>query len=356
MPPPEVHVSLPVIRQVTDYEDFPGRMVAVNDVTVRARVTGPLEKANFKEGADVKQGEVLFEIDSRQYRAELARAEGNVLQAEGRLKRLDADYVRASTLFTRGAMGREDFDRVAGDRTEAAGALEVAKANRDLAALNLGYTKVLAPLTGRISRRFVDPGNLVKLDDTPLTTIVSLDPIYAYFELDERSTLLAQQLIREGKIRWSPDVGLPVWLGLANEEGFPRKGTIHFFDNRIDPDTGTLQLRALFPNPDHTLSPGLFVRIHLPIGDPYQAVLVAEEALGTDQGQKFVYVVDDDGNVAYRRVKVGRLHNGLRVITEGLATGEKVVVSGLQRVRQGIKVQAEVVNMPVAETQDKEKK
>jgi RND family efflux transporter MFP subunit len=357
MPPPEVHVSLPITnRQVTDYEDFPGRIMAINDVIIRARVTGYLVQANFKEGADVQKDDVLFEIDPRPYTAELMRADGNVLQAKGHLKRLDADYQRAAALFGRGALGREDFDKVSGDRTEAAGALEVAKANLELAKLNLEYTKVRAPMNGRIGRRFIDPGNLVKADDTSLTTIVSLDPVYSYFNLDERSTLKAQQLIREGKVEWNPDVGMPVWLGLANEDDFPRKdGKIKFADNRVDPDTGTWQLRAIFANPDKCLTPGLFVRIRLPVGNPYTPILITEEALGTDQGQKFVYVVDDAGKVDYRRVKVGRLHDGLRVITEGLAPREKVVVSGLQRVRPGIVVKPEVVPMPgVAKQGDKE--
>jgi RND family efflux transporter MFP subunit len=347
MPPPEVQVSLPITdREVTDYEDFPGRIMAVDDITVRARVTGYLIKAKFKEGTEVTKDDVLFEVDPRPYKAELARAEGNVLQAQGHLKRLEADYQRASGLVARGAMGREDFDKVAGDRTEAAGALEVAKANLDLARLNLEYTQVRAPLSGRVGRRFIDPGNLVKADDTALTTIVSLDPIYAYFNLDERSTLKAQQLIREKKIEWNPDKGLPVWLGMANEEGFPRRdGKIKFVDNRVDPDTGTWQLRALFTNPDRALTPGLFVRIRLPVGNPYKPLLVAEEALGTDQGQKFLYVVDTAKKVDYRRVKVGRLHDGLRVITDGLTVREMVVVSGLQRVRPGIEVNPELVPM-----------
>jgi RND family efflux transporter MFP subunit len=353
-PPPEVQVSLPVIREdITDYEDFPGRMEAVNDITIRARVTGYLEKANFREGEEVQQGAVLFEIDDRPYRAELARARGNVQQAQGHLERLNADYQRSSGLFARGALGREDFDRVIGDRTEAAGALEVAKANVEMAQLNLDYTKVRAPASGRVSRRYLDPGNLVKADDTALTSIVSLDPIYAYFDLDERSTLKAQRLIREGKIQWNPDVGLPVYLALADEERFPRKGTINFTDNRVDPDTGTWRLRARFDNPDRLLAPGLFVRIHLPIGQPYKAILVAEKALGTDQGQKFVYVVDDANKVSYRRVKVGRLHDGLRVITDGLKAGEKIVVNGLQRVRPDIEVKAELVPMPSPDKDEK---
>jgi RND family efflux transporter MFP subunit len=190
---------------------------------------------------------------------------------------------------------------------------------------------------------------MVKADETPLTTLVSLDPIYAYFDLDERTTLRLQRLVREHKIRWSQSegAGLPVLLGLADEEGFPKQGTINFADNHVDPDTGTWRLRGLFANADQSLSPGLFVRIHLPIGEPYPATLVSEEALGTDQGQKFVYVVDDAGTVGYRRVKVGRLHDGLRVITEGLSPGERVVVSGLQRVRPGIKVNPK----PVASSQ-----
>jgi RND family efflux transporter MFP subunit len=346
-PPPEVLVSLPVTRQVRDYVDFPGRMEAVNSIEIRARVTGYLDKVHFQEGADVQQGDLLFEIDPRPYKADLSRAEGNVLQSEGHLKRLEADYQRATDLYHKRAIGREDFDRIVGDRTEAAGALAVAKASRDLAELNLSFTKVRAPLSGRISRRYIDPGNLVKADETALTTIVSLDPIYAYFDPDERTALQLQRLVRQGKIKWSPGASFEVLLGLADEEGFPRRGVINFADNRVDPDTGTWRLRGLFANPDHTLAPGLFVRIRLPIGDTYQATLVSEEALGTDQGQKFVYVVNDKDNVEYRRIKVGRLHDGLRVIADGLLPSDKIVVSGLQRVRPGTPVSPKLAEMPV---------
>jgi RND family efflux transporter MFP subunit len=344
--PPEVLVSLPIVREVTDYADFPGRTEAVNAIEVRARVTGYLDKVNFKEGSDVKQGDLLFEIDPRPYQAELNRAEANVVQAQARFGRLDADYQRAQGLLPGQRISREEFDRIAGDRAEANAAIAVAKASRDLASLNLSYTKVEAPISGRISRRYIDPGNLVKADDTVLTSIVSLDPIYAYFDLDERSTLRAQRLIREGKVKWSPDAELPVFLGLADEEGFPQRGMINFTDNRVDPDTGTWRLRGLFANPDQTLSPGLFVRMHLPIGKAYEAILVSEQALGTDQGQKFVYVIDEAGKADYRRVQVGRLHDGLRVISNGLTRTEKVVVSGLQRVRPGIEVRPKMVDMP----------
>ncbi|HLJ92995.1 MAG TPA: efflux RND transporter periplasmic adaptor subunit [Gemmataceae bacterium] len=345
-PPPEVLASLPVTREITDYVDFPGRIEAVNSIDVRARVTGYLDKVYFQEGADVKQGDLLFEIDPRPYKADLARAEGNIVQCEGRLRRMEADYQRAADLLPKHAIGREDFDRIAGDRTEAVGALAVAKAQRDMAELNVGFTQVRAPLSGRISRRYLDPGNLVKADETTLTTIVSLDPIYAYFDADERTTLRLQRLVRTQKIRWSLDAGLPVLLGLADEEGFPRKGTINFADNRLDPDTGTWRLRALCANSDFALSPGMFVRMRAPVGEQYRATLISEQALGTDQGQKFVYVVNEKNKVEYRRVKVGALHGGLRVIIENLSATEKVVVSGLQRVRPDLEVRPKVVEMP----------
>lgn len=356
VPPPEVLVSLPVNREVTDYEDFPGRTEAVSSIDVRARVTGYLDKDNFKEGADVKQGDLLFEIDPRPYEAELARSQATLVQAEAHQARLKSDFERAAGLVAKRAIGREEYDKIAGDLAEAAAAVGVATATRDLARLNLNFTKVRSPISGRIGRRFIDPGNLVKADDSILTTIVSLDPLYAYFDVDERATLRLQELIRYGKLDFSPEAKRPVLMGMANEEGFSQKGTITFADNRVDPDTGTWRLRGLFANPHHGLSSGLFVRVRLPIGEPYKALLIAEQALGADQGQRFVYVVDANQVATYRRVKVGRLHDGLRVITDGLDPSEKVVVSGLQRVRPGSKVDGKVMPMPEAAREDKETK
>jgi RND family efflux transporter MFP subunit len=346
-PPAEVKVSHPVIKEVTDYEDFPGRIEAINSIEVRARVTGYLDKVNFDEGSEVKQGDVLFEIDARPYQAELNRAEANLVQAEAHLKRLNADYQRAVGLLPKGAMGREEFDKITGDRAEASAAVGVAKASKDLAQLNLGFTKVRAPIGGRISRRFIDPGNMVKADDSPLTNIVSLDPIHAYFDVDERTTLRLQRLIRSEQVQWSQGGGVRVLLGLADEDGFSQEGTINFSDNKVDADTGTWRLRGIFANPKRILSPGLFVRIRLPIGRPYSALLVSEQALGADQGKKFVYVVDANNAVRYRDVQVGRLHDGLRVIAKGLTKDELVVVSGLQRIRDGATVKPEPVEMPV---------
>jgi len=345
---PEVVVSYPVVKEVTDYEDFPGRVEAINAVDVRARVTGYLQNMHFKEGSEVKKGELLFEIDPRPYEAELARTEGSVTQSEGHLRRLESDYQRALTLYPKGAMGREDFDKTIGDRSEAVGALAVAKAARDMARLNVNWTKVHAPISGRISRRNIDPGNMVKADDTPLTSIVSLDPIYAYFDLDERATLRLQRLMREKKIVWSTDAGLPVLLGLADEEGFPKSGIITFADNRVDPDTGTWRLRGVFKNSDYVLSPGMFVHIRLPIGTTHQAILISEQAISSDQGRKYVSVVQKDSKIENRSVKIGRLHDGLRVVMDGLNPSERIVVSGLQRIRPGMEVQpGEPVSMPV---------
>src|SRR5262245_37219014 len=325
---PEVDVSHPATAMVTDYEFFPGRLGATKSVEIRARVTGYLEQVQFQEGTDVTEGTVLFEIDPRPYEAERDRAEGNVTQSKGRLKRMEEEFDRAKGLNARGILSKEEMARVTGDLTEAKGALQVNEAALALAELNLEFTKVKAPISGRISSRFIEKGNLVKADETTVTTIVSLDPIYAVFDLDERSMLRLKRLIREKKIDWSLKKGMKVQLGLSNQEGFPFEGEINFADNRVDADTGTWRLRGTFQNPDlntdpdpehipdHALSPGLFARIRLPMGHPYQAVLVSESALGTDQGQKYLYVVDQAGQAERRDVKVGQIHDGLRVILE----------------------------------------
>jgi RND family efflux transporter MFP subunit len=345
-PPAAVMVSLPVVQEVTDYEDFPGRTEAIQSVDLRARATGYLDEVNFKEGSLVEQGKVLFRIDPRTYQATLDQAKADLESKKATAIRAEALYKRTQSLVPKGGATLEDLDKDKGDWLVARANIDLADANVRTAALNLSFTEVKAPFTGRISRRYIDPGNLVKADDTVLTTIVSVGKIFAYFDLDERSTLELQGLIRMGKIVWSDDDKLPVSLGLADEKGYPRKGTINFSDNRVDPDTGTWRLRGLFDNADGVLTPGLYVRIRLPIGVPHQATLVAEQALGTDQGQRFVYVVTKEGKAEYRRVEVGRVHGGLRVINQGLKPGERVVVSGLQRVRDKAAVAAKDVPMP----------
>jgi RND family efflux transporter MFP subunit len=233
---------------------------------------------------------------------------------------------------------QEQFDQVAGDRAEAKAQVEIAKADVELAKLNLGYTQVKAPISGRVSRTQLDQGNLVKADETVLATIVAMDPMYAYFELDERTLLRLRRFADEGRISTRNESEVPVRMGLADETDYPRTGAVNYFDNQLDPATGTLQARGIFENDDRMLAPGMFVRVRLPIGQPYQALLVPEQALGTDQGQKFLYVVDDQNKAQYRRVQVGKLQQGERVVLEGISEGERIVVSGLQRVRPGAEV------------------
>lgn len=332
--PPVVRVRHPIEAEVTDYEDFTGRTDAVFTVEVRARVTGYLDKAVFKDGDEVKEGDLLFEIDPRPYKAELDRAEATLAQSEAHLKRLEADYRRASNLFTRGNVSREEFDKVAGDKNEAEAAVGIAQATFERAKLDVLFTKITAPIAGRLSRRLVDPGNLVKADETPLTTIVSLDPMYVYFDIDERTLLRLRRLVREGKIPSRQNQEIPIQAALADETDYPHDGLINFSENKVDPGTGTLRVRATIANPKpYVLSPGLFVRVRLPVGKPHRSVLVVEKALGTEQGQKYVYVVRKDNKVTRRDVKVGKLDGQMRVIEEGLSVDEWVVTEGLQRVR-----------------------
>ncbi len=352
--PVPVTVSYPVEREIIDFADFTGRTAAVDSVEVRARVWGYLEKVNFKEGALVQKGDVLFEIDPRLYGADLERARGTVEQFEARLHRLERDYRRVKSLLARGAVGQEEFDRYDGDYREAAASLDVAKANRDLAALNLGYTKVAAPVSGRVSRYVVTVGNLIQSGDqnggTLLTTIVSVDPMYVYFDMDERTVLRVRQLIREGKARSARETEWPVSLGLATEEGFPHQGTINFEDNQVNPKTGTLRVRGVFRNRDEALSPGFFARVRVPIGQAHRALLVTDRALETDQGQKILYIVNRKNEVESRPVLVGALRGGLRAIDGGLERDERVIVSGLQQVRPGVTVAPKLLEMPTAET------
>jgi multidrug efflux system membrane fusion protein len=337
--PAEVVVSRAFERGVTDYEEFQGKTDAVKSVDVRAHVSGYLDRYDFIDGAEVTKGDVLFEIDPRPFKAELARADANVVLADAHVKRLQYDFERAQTLLSKGSISREDYDKASGDLDEARATVKSVKAARDAAELNVTYSRVIAPISGRISRRLVDPGNMVKADDTMLTRIVSLDPIYAYFDIDERTFLRIERFYEKQGGSADGRKNAPVEMGLSDEQGFPRAGTIDFTDNRVDPDSGSVWLRGVFPNPNKFLTPGLFVRVRLPVGQAHTATLIPEQALATDQGQKFVWVVDDKADAegknkaTYRRIHLGAQHGSLRVVTEGIKPGERVIVSGLQRVR-----------------------
>jgi RND family efflux transporter MFP subunit len=348
--PPPVTVSYPVEREVTDYKDFTARTAAVDSVELRARVSGYLERVHFKEGALVKKGDLLFEIDPRTYLAVLHNTEGTLATVEARVQRLEADLARARRMYSSQAISREEYDKIVGDGREAAASRAAAQAAVERARLDVGFTRVTAPVSGRISRYYVTVGNLVQAGDltggTLLTTIVSVDRMYAYFDVDERTVLRVKQLIREGQLRPADDGKVPVWLGLANEDGFPHRGAINFTDNQVNPRTGTLKVRGVFPNRDEALSPGYFARVRVPISAPHKALLVSERVLDTDQGQKVVYVVDKDNKVISRPVRLGALHDGLREITDGLKPEDRLIVNGLQQVRPGVTVEPNLADMP----------
>jgi RND family efflux transporter MFP subunit len=348
--PVTVTVSHPVERDVTDYVDFTARTAAVDSVDVKAHVWGYLQKVNFKEGDLVKNGDVLFEIDPRPYEALLNQAKAKVRQDEAQLELDEAEYQRNVTSYTRGASSKSELDKAVAARDVDLANIAADKALVASRQLDLDYTKVVAPVGGRVSRYVVTVGNLVQAGDqnggTLLTTIVSVDPMYAYFDVDEHTALRVRQLAREGKSDSPRDGGYPVSLGLANEEGFPHRGTINFVENQVNPKTGTIRVRGVFPNTDQVLLPGLFGRVRTPVGRPHTALLVSDRALDTDQGQKVLYVVNDKNEVVSRPVQVGAIHGGLREVTDGLRPGERVVVTGLQQVRPNATVEPKLVPMP----------
>jgi RND family efflux transporter MFP subunit len=360
-PPPaplSVSFSRPVEKEITDYATYTGRTSAVDSVGVRARVWGYLNKVNFKEGTLVTKGDVLFEIDPLTYEATLHQAEGSLASIQARVERLDADLVRARRMIQTHAVSQEDYDKVAGDRGEAVASRESLKAAVERAKLDLRYTKVTAPVSGRVSRYLVTVGNLIQAGDqnggTLLTTIVSVDPMYVDFDVDEYTVLRVREMIRQGKAKSARDAPLPVFLGLANEDGFPHQGVVNFVDNQVNPKTGTLRLRGVFVNKDEALSPGYFARIRVPIGFPHRALLISDRAVDTDQGQKIVYVIDKDNKVATRPVRLGALHDGLRAVDDGLKADERIVVNGLQQVRPGATVEPKLVPMPGPRRPDNE--
>jgi len=344
----EVDYAQPVSRTVTEFEEFTGHLVAKSTVAIRSRVSGYLDEVKFEDGADVKKGELLFVIDDRSYKATAANAKAMLDQATSRRDNLKAQNQRGQTLLKRDAIPSEESEKLGFQFTEAEAAVSSAEAQKDLADLDLSYTQIRSPIDGVISNRQVDPGNLVKADDTVLATVVSKDPIYAYFDVNERTVLKLRRLIREGKIVAADENKLKIQISLADEDDFKHVGEIDFLDNQLDANTGTLRVRATIHNKSGFLSPGLFVRIRFPVGNPHEALLVQEEALGTDQGQRFLYVINSENKIEYRRVTVGVLDKGQRVIQEGVKLGDRVVVNGLQRIRPKDEVKARDVSAQLA--------
>ncbi len=354
--PPVVPVSQAVRREVTDYVDFTGRTEAVHSVDIRPRATGYLIKMPFKEGAEVKAGDLLFVIDPRPYQAQLDQAQGQVdlNQASLKLARVTLGRDKAINNLAPRSISQQQFDQEQAVVDEAEARVKAAEQAMELYRLQKEFTQVVSPIDGQISRYYLTLGNLVNQDQTLLTTVVSVDPMYAYFEMDEPTLLKIRRAVNEGKIQVTAgaDASMPVLMGLQGEDGFPHAGKINFFNNTVNSTTGSLLVRGVFPNPQpkgghRLLSPGMFGRIRLPIGQPHPALLVIDRAISSDQGMKFVYVMDAENKVQYRRITTGALQeDGLRVIESGLEPTDWVVVGGLQQLRPRIEAKPERVAMP----------
>jgi len=343
------------VKEIVDWDEYTGRLAAVDSVDVRARVGGYLDAIQFKDGQIVSKGDVLFVIDPRPFKATLSAAQGDADAQGSRLELAKNDFERAKKLIESKAISQEDFDTRAKEAEAADAALAAAKARIERARLDVEFTEVKAPLAGRIGRHQVSIGNLVSGgtdQSTLLTNIVTIDPIYCYFDVDERTVIRIRQLIREGKAKSARESEWPVFLGLGRDDGFPFQGTINFVDNQINPKTGTLRLRAVLPNPKEALAPGYFGRVRVPIGFPRQGLLISDRAIDNDQGQKIVYVVNEKKEVVQRSVRLGQLHEGLREITDGLKPDEQVVVRGIQQVRAGLIVEPKLGDMPSSDVRD----
>jgi RND family efflux transporter MFP subunit len=348
-PPPAVTVAPVLQRDVSEWDEFSGRLEAVDQVEIRPRVSGYIKRVTFTEGREVRKGEVLFEIDPREYRADLARAQAQLEQARTAAELAQREVDRAAKLVQVQAISREEFDSRTSAQANGVAAVRAAEAAVETARLNLGWTVVRSPIAGRVSRAEVTEGNLVQSgppDATLLTTVVSLDSMYLYFDSDEQTYLRYSGRASAAGNRGWRDARFPVYLGLANETGFPHEGRLDFVDNRIDPASGTIRTRAIFSNRDRRFTPGLFARVKLVGNERAPALLVRDAAIGTDQDHKFVLVVGKADSLEYRSVELGRLSDdGLRIIRKGVQAGEKVVVNGLMRVRPGMKVTPTVVAM-----------
>ena len=341
-PPTQVTVAPAIGKEITDWDEFTGHFESVDAVEIRPRVSGFVQRVAFTEGAIVRRGEPLFYIDARPYQADVDRAAANLEQARTRAQLADAEHERAQRLVATQAISREELDARSSGKAEGDAAVRAAEAALESAKLNLEWTVVRAPITGRVSRAAVTPGNLVQAGPpsaTLLTTIVSLDPIYVYFDSDEQAYLKYVTAMR------SRSAPLPVLVGLTNEDGFPHKGKLDFVDNRLDPGAGTIRVRALLPNPSHLFVPGLFARVRLVGSEQHAVTLIQDQAVGTDQDRKFVLVLKPDSSVEYRPVTLGKLVDGLRVVDSGLTPGEDVVINGLMRIRPGMKVLAKRATM-----------
>jgi multidrug efflux system membrane fusion protein len=344
--PPPVTTAKPVVKEIVELDEFVGRFDASGYVEVRARVDGYLESVHFADGAVVKEGDLLFVIDRRPYQAALNQVLASVTAQQTRLDFAKADYERYERLTRTGVAAERTLEEKRQAYLQAQADLAAVRAEVETARLNLNFTEIRAPISGRISRKLVTEGNLVRQNETLLTTIVQLDPIYFYFDIDERSFLAYQRMAAQGTSTANGS-GLPIKVKLTDEKDFTHPGTLDFTDNRLDPATGTMRLRAVLPNKELFLTPGLFGLVAVPGSPKYQAVLVPDEAILTDLDRRYVYVVGEDGSVRQQPLRLGSRTDNYRIVREGLKGDETIVVNGLQRVRLGGgKVTPQMVTLP----------
>ncbi len=350
-PPAQVGVANAVERNVRQWDDYTGRVAAVESVELRPRVSGYIDRVAFEEGQEVRKGDLLFVIDPRPYQAQLAQAQAQLERARSDAKLAQKQGARAQALIDAKAISREDFEsRIAASHSSDAG-VRAAEAAVASARLSLQFTEVRAPISGRAGRALVTVGNLAQADGTLLTTLMSLDPVHVYFESDEQAYLRYNQLARDGARDADRN---PVRVGLANEKGYPHEGYVDFIDNQVDPNTGTIRARAVLANPDRVFTPGLFARVQLEGSAEFKAVLIDDKAVLTDQDRKYVYVVGADHTAQRRDVTLGREIDGLRVVSAGLTGKDRIVVDGVQKVFfPGMPVKETVVAMGGAPTPDK---
>jgi multidrug efflux system membrane fusion protein len=346
-PPPEVSVAQVLVRDVRQWDDFTGRVAAVQSVEIRPRVSGYVERVAYTEGREVGKGDLLFVIDPRPYRAQLDKAKADLARARSEAQLARTQDARAQKLVAARAISREESDTRHAAVAQAEAAVHAAEAAVASAALDLGFTEVRAPVAGRTGRAMVTAGNLARADTTLLTTLVSMDPVYVEFDSDEQAYLRYAALARRGE---RAELRNPVRVGLASEEGYPHAGTVDFVDNRVDPATGTIRARAVLPNPDRVLTPGLFARVQLEGSATFEAMLIDDRAVLTDQDRKYVYVLGRENKALRKDIVTGRLIDGLRVVESGLEAHDAVIVRGMQKVFfPGMPVQPKTVAMDAAD-------
>jgi len=347
-PPPSVSAAPVLIKSISQWDEFSGRVEAVESVDLRPRVSGYIDKVNYREGQEVKKGDVLFTIDARSYRAEMARAQAELARARTQAELGRSESERARKLSDLQAISTEEYEQRRAGAAQAQANVAAAQAAVDAARLNLEFTQVRAPIDGRAGRALVTAGNLVSAGDAAsvLTTLVSLDKVHVHFDADERAFLRYGHMARDGQRPSERDGKVPVQVALTDESGFPHEGVVDFLDNQVDRGTGTIRARALLDNADRAFTPGLYARVRVLGSGQFQAALIDDRAVLTDQDRKYVYIIDDKGLAQRRDVVLGRSAEGLRIVEQGLKAGDKVIVDGVQKVfMPGIPVDAKPVAM-----------